>query len=951
MANLETLELTISANSQGAVQGIDKLTHSLVALGIAIQMPLKQLTLLNQQLRTLRSFAGVKLPNMGGGSNGKYRQAGSPVSQDEAFRMINQASQRDLMMQKAQGMVQQYVQNATSGTLNQKELADGALAIQKITRQIEGMGQASDQTKEKTSSLAKSLGTVSRIFKTMLIRTAIRSLIKGFTEAWQAAYEFSKSIGGEFATNIDTIKSSLHGAAISIISAFAPLMNVIVPIVNVLATGIRYLCDAIRELLALVGLVGESFEGMANSAGSAGSSASKAAKNSLAAFDELNVISSESGGGGGGGGGSSPFASAISEELATIMAAVAEATIAIGLILAFTGHVGIGVGLIAVGAAALVGTVIEKWGTLPPKVQGEVATIMAIVGGAMLAIGSILAFTGVNVGLGVALMAVGVANMVGAAALSWNLDDDIKREIGNVLGIIGTGMLAIGAVLAFSGANIPLGIGMMIAGGISLASAVALNWDSLTGSLQNAFGGAVKWLKEKWAEVKKSVGEAWDAVKKWWETSGLGEAVRGAWNSVSSFFSGLWSDIGTAAIGAWNTAKKWWETNVTKNVEKNGVWGGVQGFFEGVWNSVGDVISTAWDKYMKWTGVKWSDLSSAWESIKQGLVQRWQTVSSTVQIAWSKFSQWVNARWSDMSTTWEGIKQGLVGKWDNVKSSVTQAWDKVKTWISAKWSDMSTTWETIRQNMSGKWDNIKSSVSNAWTQVKDWVNATWNGTFKSAWGTIQKEFQGIWGAIKGSVGGAWSEVSKWWDTTKNGMVEKVKEAWKGLKKWFKENVTDPISDAWEGLKQTVKDIINFVIKGLNKLGKFTIPKFEIKVPIINQKVKLWDDINVKLWEIPELKADGGLVDRGNLFIAGEQGPELVGTMGGHTAVANNDQIVAGIAEGVRDANAEQNALLRRQNDILLGILSKTGSMQFGASSAFGRVVSQSLEMYDMMTGG
>lgn len=52
------------------------------------------------------------------------------------------------------------------------------------------------------------------------------------------------------------------------------------------------------------------------------------------------------------------------------------------------------------------------------------------------------------------------------------------------------------------------------------------------------------------------------------------------------------------------------------------------------------------------------------------------------------------------------------------------------------------------------------------------------------------------------------------------------------------------------------------------------------------------------------KAEGGFVPSGQLFIANEAGPELVGSIGGRTAVANNDQIVNGIAaanEGVVNA--------------------------------------------------
>ena len=44
-----------------------------------------------------------------------------------------------------------------------------------------------------------------------------------------------------------------------------------------------------------------------------------------------------------------------------------------------------------------------------------------------------------------------------------------------------------------------------------------------------------------------------------------------------------------------------------------------------------------------------------------------------------------------------------------------------------------------------------------------------------------------------------------------------------------------------------------------------------------------------------------MVDAGQMFIAREAGPELVGSIGRKTAVANNDQIVEGIRQGVYEA--------------------------------------------------
>lgn len=51
----------------------------------------------------------------------------------------------------------------------------------------------------------------------------------------------------------------------------------------------------------------------------------------------------------------------------------------------------------------------------------------------------------------------------------------------------------------------------------------------------------------------------------------------------------------------------------------------------------------------------------------------------------------------------------------------------------------------------------------------------------------------------------------------------------------------------------------------------------------------------------DLRAGGGFPDTGQMFIAREAGPELVGRIGRRTAVANNDQIVQGIASAVRSA--------------------------------------------------
>ena len=65
------------------------------------------------------------------------------------------------------------------------------------------------------------------------------------------------------------------------------------------------------------------------------------------------------------------------------------------------------------------------------------------------------------------------------------------------------------------------------------------------------------------------------------------------------------------------------------------------------------------------------------------------------------------------------------------------------------------------------------------------------------------------------------------------------------------------------------------------------------------------DAHIPHFELPSFLqfADGGYPPAGQLFIANESGAgaELVGTVGGRTAVASNDDILMGIREGVFEA--------------------------------------------------
>lgn len=98
-------------------------------------------------------------------------------------------------------------------------------------------------------------------------------------------------------------------------------------------------------------------------------------------------------------------------------------------------------------------------------------------------------------------------------------------------------------------------------------------------------------------------------------------------------------------------------------------------------------------------------------------------------------------------------------------------------------------------------------------------------------------------------------------------------------------------------------------------------------------------------------ASGGFPTSGEIFMARENGmTEYVGSMGNRPAVANNDQIVEGIASGVSSANSEQERLLREQNSLLRQLLQKESSVTLAPSAALGRVNAKSKQMYEAAAG-
>ena len=314
-------------------------------------------------------------------------------------------------------------------------------------------------------------------------------------------------MGGDFASSVEKARGAIATLSTSLIKTFAPILTAIVPVIQAITSGISYLCTMVQRLFGLLGMTSDLFGATAKDidtySGSAGKG-SKATKNLLAAFDELNVIRSQGNGSSSGGGGVKSFlSSAVSEEMSKINIIVSESLMGIGLILACTGHVGLGLGMMAVGAGMFAKTMTEDWEKMPNSVRRTIAEIAIVSGVGMLAIG-VMALCAGNVPLGIGMIALGAAG-IGVTMFAGNGDGigkEVKDTITSIMAVAGVSLMAIGLIVAIAG-NIPLGLGLMVAGAASYAGAAAYNPEGLVQLAQGVVDkikGFFRLQKRRWNE-------------------------------------------------------------------------------------------------------------------------------------------------------------------------------------------------------------------------------------------------------------------------------------------------------------------------------------------------------------------------------------------------------------------------------------------------------------------
>jgi len=526
-----------------------------------------------------------------------------------------------------QGRVERYDANINNATI---ELDRNKEKAGEVAQQINKAGDNSNRMSGAVDSAGESMGRFAS-----RIKEVVRSALV-FVVITQALAKLRDWIG-------TVVKSSPEAtAAIAKLKAALlvlaqPLVNVIIPAFTRFVTLLAGVITKIAELVAA--LFGTTFDKSKASAAALNAQtsaikdvgkAAKEATKSLAPFDEIQQLTtSDTSGSGAGGSGSSGIAPDFSglDEFSTtkykkkvneITTIISGALLALGTILVFSGaNVPLGLGLMAVGALGLAAEVKENWENVPDHTRKVIAEIFAVVGTALLAFGAILALASPKtLPLGIGLMAAGAAALVASVLINWDHTvDSVKDVVKKILYILGGALIVIGAVLAFaSPKTLPLGIGLMAAGALSLAAAAAVSWTSTTDNISKVIskillivGGAALVL----GIILVCTG--------WAIPLGIALIALGAASLVT-----------TAAINK-NTIISW----------LTGAWNGVKSWFD---NNVAPKFTVSYWK-------------NKFDTIKQALVQKVKDAVNGGIYLFNRFISWINSK---MKFSWGAIK--ILGK-------------------------------------------------------------------------------------------------------------------------------------------------------------------------------------------------------------------------------------------------------------------------------------------------
>ena len=260
---------------------------------------------------------------------------------------------------------------------------------------------------------------------------------------------------------------------------------------------------------------------------------------------------------------------------------------------------------------------------------------------------------------------------------------------------------------------------------------------------------------------------------------------------------------------------------------------------------------------------------------------------------------------SEMSDLPKYLKEKMGDLKEKIKIKGEQVVKGLKSgWNSVKDTEFGSEVAKIAGYAKEKMGDLKEKIKVKGSQIVSGLSAGYSEKWKSS---FSQTLSNVGSKISTAIGSISSNEKI---KSKGGqIVSALKAGWNEkkavLNEWLS-SIPDLIAKGIGSLANVGKSLANTFVNGLKS----------VRMPTLNVNTKTTNtttssgihsnsnpNASIKSVDIPSIQAfaTGGFPNTGQMFIANEAGPELVGKIGKRNAVANNMQITEGIADAVAPA--------------------------------------------------
>lgn len=332
------------------------------------------------------------------------------------------------------------------------------------------------------------------------------------------------------------------------------------------------------------------------------------------------------------------------------------------------------------------------------------------------------------------------------------------------------------------------------------------------------------------------------------------------------------------------------------------------------WQSIVDFIMNAWQNVSAFFSSIFQSIYNALEPVITEMTGAFQEAWDVIQIIWGYVSDYFVSVWKDITYIFTPVAKFFKGIFSDAFNVIKAIWNTAISYFEFVWTGIKSIFSVVGAVLGGffnvAWESIKAIWNNAvnffalvWAGIKAVfavVKGVLTGNFSDAWEAIKN----VWNRVKTFFQGVWDGIKSVFGSVANWFKDVFSKAWEAVKNVFSAG-GQVFSGIKEGIEATLRAVINAIIRGINTVIAVpfrtlnTILRKLKQIEIMGMQPFSW----INEFNIPQIPtfATGGFPDEGQLFIAREAGAEMVGNIGGRTAVANNDQITKAIANATYEA--------------------------------------------------